>query len=354
MMRALAVVWLLLLLVSRSLSEQDALAAGCEGATVQAAGAAEECYAVAQAAISAQPALGLVIAGGNPTFGTAGGTGLRLGVVPRTSASLRLNVVGVKLPDIIGNAVPGTLGDVTKRFGAPVPSLLGDLSISLTRGVTLTPGLGGIGAISLLGSGSWLPLDQLGLDGFTNSPNLAWGFGGRLHLLNESFVAPGIAVSVMRRGFGTLRFGDICKGLDPLEGTQTSACTGPGDPGEILFDLTDWSGRAVVSKHLLGFGLTAGLGYDRYGSDVSFGVRAPEPIVGANPTPLFRFGRQELESTRWTMFGNASYTLIFGTIGLEAGWQQGDAPISSFDDIGSDFDPSSGTWFGSLGARLAL
>lgn len=343
------------LLLAAPLGAQGSLEAACNEATVQAAGAYDECLAVVQAAVSAQPALGLVIAGGNPTIGSAGSTGLRMGFIPRTSAGIRLNVVGVKLPDIIGNSVPGTVGDVTRRFGAPVPSLLGDLSVAVTRGASLAPGLGGIGAISLLGSASWLPFDQLGIDGFNNSANVAWGFGGRIHVLNESFVAPGIAVSVMRRGFGTLRFGDVCEGLDPLEGTGgTSACTGPGDPGEVLFDLTDWSGRAVVSKHLLGFGLTAGLGYDRYASDLDFGVRAPEPIVGANPTPIFRFRNQELDSSRWTVFGNASYTLIFGTIGLEAGWQQGEAPLSSFENIGSDFDPRSGTWFGSLGARVAL
>ena len=45
---------------------------------------------------------------------------------------------------------------------------------------------------------------------------------------------------------------------------------------------------------------------------------------------------------------------LVATLGLEAGWQQGTAPVSGFDDLQSDFNPKDGTWFASLGMRLAL
>lgn len=344
-----------LLLASTPVAAQSSLGAACDRAEVQAVGAVDECFAAVQAAVAAQPALGLVIAGGNPTLGTAGGTGLTLGVVPRTSAGVRLNVVGVKLPDILADEIGGTIGDLTSRFGAPVPAVIGDVSLALTQGVSLAPGLGGIGAISALGSASYLPVRLLGIDGFEDSPDVAWGLGARFHLLEESFIAPGISVSVMRRQLATIQFGDVCEGIDPGEGaSELATCAGDGDPGEARFNLADWSGRAVASKHFLGFGLTAGLGYDRYGSDLAFGFRAPQPAPAGDVTPIFRFRNQDLDSDRWTVFGNASYTLIFGTIGIEGGWQQGTAPITGFQDIGSDFDPESGTWFGSLGARLSL
>ena len=342
------------------LAGQSSLESICDRQDVTLAGAGDECLAAVQAAISAQPALGLVIAGGNPTLGTAGGAGLRLGVLPRVSAGLRLNVVGVGLPDIVAAEIPGTVGDITRRFGAPAPALIGDASIALTEGFGFAPGLGGIGAISVLGSAALLPFRALGVEGFEDSPDIAWGIGGRLHLLQESFVAPGISVSVMRRQLATVRFGDVCPGTtvsvqdgeDPETGTFP--CATEGDPGEVEFDLGDWSGRLVASKHLLGFGLTAGIGYDEYSSDVGLGFRSPERVPGTNTTIAFRSFGHELESSRWILFGNASYSLLVATIAAEAGWQQWDAPITGFRNIGSDFDPESGTWFGSIGVRVGL
>lgn len=353
-MRVFSAVFVLVLLTPLGVQGQAALEAFCSRSEVQLAGATEECFAAVQAAVSAQPALGLVIAGGNPTIGTAGGAGLRLGLVPRVSAGARLNLVGVKLPGILADEIPGRLGEAARRFGAPVPAFIGDASIALTDGISVAPGLGGIGAISLLGSASYLPFHLLGVDGFEDAPDVAWGLGARVHALQESFVAPGISFSVTRRQLATIQFGDICEGINTGEGGEIGLCGSTGDPGEVRFDLADWSGRLVASKHLLGFGLTAGLGYDSYGSDVSVGFRAPERVPGTSVTPIFRLRNAELDTTRWTVFGNASYSLIFGTIGLEAGWQQGEPPITGFQELGSDFDPDSGTWFGSLGARLSL
>ncbi|HUE96319.1 MAG TPA: hypothetical protein VMN39_06645 [Longimicrobiaceae bacterium] len=345
---------LLFLLAAPAAHGQSSLEAVCGRTEVRAVNAVDECLAAVQAALSAQPALGLVIAGGNPTLGTAGAAGLRLGVIPRTSAGIRLNLVGVRLPGILAEEIPGRIGEVTGRFGAPVPAILGDFSIALTEGLGVAPGLGGIGAISLLGSASYLPFRHLGIDGFDDAPDVAWGIGARVHILQESFVVPGVSVSLMRRQLATLQFGDVCVGIQPGEANGVGTCAGSGDPGEVRFNLVDWSARAVASKHLLGFGLTAGLGYDRYGSDLAFGFRAPEPVPGTSITPIFRVLDEALESSRWTVFGNASYTLIFGTIGVEAGWQQGTSPITGFRDIGSDFDPKSGIWFGSAGVRLSL
>ena len=124
--------------------------------------------------------------------------------------------------------------------------------------------------------------------------------------------------------------------------------------GEFSFDLTDWSARLVASKRLLGIGATLGVGYDRYESDLGFGFRGEEVITGTQLVPVFRVTEESLDSDRWAVFGNLSYTLLVATLGLEAGWQQGTAPISGFDDLQSDFNPKDGTWFASLGMRLAL
>lgn len=360
MKRVLAVLFLLLAGVGRA-GAQEELASSCERAEVAAIGADEACLAAVQAAISGQPSLGLVIAGGNPTFGTAGGTGLRLNVVPRTTASLRLNVVGVKLPGIIADEIGGTLGDAAEKFGAPIPSLLGDMSIALTEGFSPAPGLGGIGAISAIGSLSYLPFGLVDLDGFNETPDFAWGIGARVHLLNESFIAPGLSASVIRRSLSPIQFGNICRSGFIQGGVSTGSppvltgtCAGEGDLGEFRLNLTDWSGRLVASKNLLALNLGAGIGYDRFSSDLSYGFRAPETVPGSSATTVYRVGQLDLESERYTVFGSASLTILLGTLGVEAGWQQGEAPITNFRDIDTDFTPEDGTWFGTLGLRLSI
>src|SRR5690606_19378630 len=100
------------------LAAQDSLTAYCDHPVVQQF-AAEACLAAVQAGVSAQPALGIAIAGGNPTIGTAGGAGLRMGVVPRVSVGLRLNVVAVRLPDLLTNELEGSVRSFTRRYGAP-------------------------------------------------------------------------------------------------------------------------------------------------------------------------------------------------------------------------------------------
>jgi hypothetical protein len=360
-MRAVLAASLLLGVFHASLAAQQGLEAHCDAPEVHHLGAYEACVAAAQAVVSAQPALGILIAGGNPTIGTAGPAGLRLGIVPRISAGARVNVVAVRLPDILAEQIPGQAGAITRRFGVPAPALGGDVSLTLTDGFDLAPGIGGLGAVSLLGGATYLPFSLLGVEGFERE-HLAVGIGGRVHVLRESFVAPGVSLSVMHRWMGTVAFGDVCPaGAVPISTTavngaqrETGTCPGPGNPGEFSFDLTGWSGRLVASKRFLGLGFTAGLGHDRFGSDLDFGFRGDDPLPGASAAPVVRVTDERLDSSRWSVLANLSYTLLVGTIGLEAGWQQGNPPIRGFRDLQGDFDPRGGTWFGSLGARISL
>jgi hypothetical protein len=341
---------------------QESLEAVCAQVPVGALGAHEACVAAGQAATSAQPVLGALIGGGNPTLGTAGAPGFRLGIIPRVTVGARANFVPVRLPDVLAQQVPGQLGALTRRFGVLAPALMGDAAIGITEGFNVAPGLGGIGGLSLLGSASVLPFRTFGVDGFDRErADIAWGIGGRLHLLRESFVAPGVSLSLMRRSLGAVGFGDVCpQGVQPfpVPGTappqEITVCVGPGDVGEFRFDLTDLSTRLVASKTLLGLGGTVGLGHDRFRSTIDFGFRGREAVPGTNVTPAFRSTDHELSVSRWTVFGNLSYSLLVATLGLEAGWQQGTPPITGFRDIGSEFDPRGGAWYTSLGARLSL
>lgn len=308
------------------------------------------CAAVAQAVDAAQPQLGILMAGGNPTLGTASTGGVRLGLIPRVSLSGRVNVVAARLPDI--REVRQEDGEtVTGQFRVPAPAVGANLSLGLTQGFSVAPMMGGFGAIDLLGSVSVLPLGLLNDDFGDNA--FAWGAGARVGLLRESFLTPGVSVSLMYRDMGSIRFGQVCEGEEvPVPGENTFVCGGrPGDFGEIDFGLSNWSARAAVSKRLLGLGLTGGVGFDRFRTDADLA------FVSSGPLSFVREYRRlddvRVRNDRWSAFLDLSYTILIGSLVAEAGWMQGASPIDGF-PAASDFDPKQGTFFGSLGARLSL
>jgi hypothetical protein len=316
----------------------------CTNGTVPVV-AAEECAIVAQAVDAAQPQLGILMAGGNPTLGTASTGGVRLGLIPRVSLTGRINVVGARLPDIREEA-----DGETDKFTLPAPAVGANLSIGLTQGFSVAPMIGGFGAIDLLGSVSVLPLSLLEEDFGDNA--FSWGAGARVGLIRESFVTPGVSVSLMYRSLGDVSFGQVCSGSEVPAGDNRSVCSSTDDDfGEIKFGLDNWSARAAVSKRLLGLGLTAGVGYDKFETDADFAFRAPGPPVGTEQ--VYRFNDIAVDNDRWSAFLDASFTILFGSIVGEVGWMQGSDPIENFPST-SDFDPKEGTWFGSVGARLSL
>jgi hypothetical protein len=309
--------------------------------------AQSRCAAVAQAVDAAQPQLGILLAGGNPTLGTASTGGVRLGLIPRFSVTARVNVVAARLPDIREVQSSGGSVDVAE-FRVPAPAVGANVSLGLTNGFSVAPMIGGFGAIDLLGSVTVLPLALAGDDFGDNA--YSWGAGARVGLMRESFITPGVSVSLMYRNLGEVQFGDVCQGSEVSVGGNRSTCAGEGDFGEISFGLTNLSGRAAISKRLLGLGLTAGVGYDKFNTDANFAFRSP---VIAGTEQIIRFEDVEVDNDRWSAFLDGSFTLLFGSIVGEIGWMQGADPIGNFPST-SDFDPKEGTWYGSAGIRLSL
>ena len=333
--------------------EESDLAATCASVPAEAR---DVCLTVAQGAESAQPQLGILIAGGNPVLGTASTGGVRLGFLPRVSAGVRLNLVFARLPDIVADQTGGAVQAVNDVVGVPAPALGGNVSVGLTQGVSLAPTIGGFGAIDLLGSATWLPFRALGVEGFDEStPDFAWGGGVRVGLLRESFVTPGVSVSVMYRRLGEVGFGEVCPGTETPAGGGEAICAGEeGDVGEFEFDLSGWSYRAAVSKRLLGVGLTAGVGFDDYDSDVRYGVRYQVTnSTGQTLTRVRRSPTLKVDNGRWSAFLDGSFTLLVASVTAELGWMQGGDAIQGFPSA-SDFDPGEGNFFGSLGMRISL
>lgn len=342
-------------------AQQSGAGAACAHDEVPAS-ARETCYAVAQAVESAQPQLGILVAGGNPTLGTASTGGLRLGVLPRVSASARVNLVFVRLPDILAREAGAAARRLNEAVGLPAPALTGTATVGVYPGVSVLPTVGGVGAVDLLGSVTWLPFRGVGLDDFTDaSAALAYGAGVRVGLLRESFVVPGASVSLMYRSLGRVQYGGVCDQAAPTgqsaargHRVESGVCAGDGDLGELGFDLSNWSGRATVGKRLLGLGLAAGVGYDRFDSDAAFGFRLPPAEESQMEGRFVRVRDLELDSGRWSAFVNGSFTALVATLAVEAGWLQGSGPIPGFGAGAGEFDPRSGSWFGSVGFRLAL
>lgn len=359
-MKKVVLAGVLATLIAAPAAAQSNMAAPCDEPEIRNHSQAYNlCVAVAQAVESAQPQLGILASGGNPTLGTASAGGMRFGFMPRVSASARVNLVFIRLPEILAQQAGESAQQLNERFGLPAPALGGAVSVGVFPGFSPLPLVGGIGAIDLLGSATWFPFKAFDLEGFgEDAPDLAWGVGARVGILRESFVMPGISASLMYRRLGQVSFGDVCPNPSPGSTVRQrpgytfehGSCSDPGDSGEFEFDLSSWSTRLAVSKRLLGFGLTAGVGHDRHSSGLGYGVEVPGFLGGRD---FVRVTGLDLSSGRMNAFANASFTLLVATLALEAGWMQGSDPLPEFSGD-SAFDPRSGTFFGSVGARLSF
>lgn len=317
------------------------------------AGARETCLSVAQAVASVQPQLGILLAGGNPTLGSASTAGLRLGVAPGSGATGKVSFVPIRMPDV--------LEGLQEQRTIPAPAVSGTLSLNLFRGTDLAPTVGGIGSVDLLGSVVWIPLRALDISSFRlESSEFSYGLGARVGVLRESFTLPGASVSVMYRRFNEVGYGSVCRA--PVTGTggsgegyrfSSGVCGGGGDPGEFLLDLTALSGRGVVGKQIGQLGLAAGVGLDRYESDLGIGFRAPEGTLEGSLGYVARAADLDLVSERLSAFGNATFTTLVTTFALEVGWMEGGEPLPGY-PAGNEFDPARGILFGSVGVRLSF
>jgi hypothetical protein len=340
-------------------AQEAGVAAPCSRAGVPS-GARDVCHSVAQAVASAQPQLGLLLAGGNPTLGSVSSAGLRLPGSPGLSVSGRVNLVPIRLPDLLDREALAAGEGVSGERTIAAPALAVTASVNLSRGTDLAPTIGGIGSVDLLGSASWVPLRALDVSSFRlESDEFAYGVGARIGVLRESFTLPGASVSVMYRHFNEVGFGSICPvpvtasaGTDEGYRFSSGTCPTSGDPGEFALDLTNWSGRGVIGKQLGRVGIAAGVGFDRFESDVGLGFRAPAGGVAGAAGYIARASDLDVVSDRWSAFANASFTTLVTTFALEAGWMQGGEPLAGFS--GGEFDPRGGTLFGSFGVRLSL
>jgi len=279
------------------------------------------CARLAEAAEVTQARVGLGFTGGNPVPGTGSTLGRRIRRVPRVSVAARITGVDTDLPPI------SSIGS-SNEVGFFLPTFNVDAAVGILNGMSLAPTVGGFGSADLLLSygRSSLPGD----DGFEDSPS-SWGVGARVGILRESFVVPGVSVSAMYRRIGDIDFGDRA-----LE--RRDAFFGLSDNSVLSL-------RGTVGKRLLMLGATAGVGYDKYKSDVE--------IVLENPDDGDVYSLNErVKTDRTTLFGNLSWSMLILHISGEVGWQSGGDALPTPTNFESQSEK--GTWYGSLAVRLSI
>jgi hypothetical protein len=285
---------------------------------VQGPGSA--CAEALQALASGAPQFGMVAAAGNPVPGVDGTRGVTLGLVPKTSASLRVSAGRVRLPDLDASQ--------TERSLTPVALKLGTATRLFEGAAT------GAGAVDLL-----LEAGVLSGAGDGGGTAAVLGVGGRLALLRETFGVPGVALSGMFRHVGPIRYGRSC--FDP------SRCMGLN--GEADLGVDDISARLTVGKRVGPVGLLGGAGWDRFstagGSIVYRGIGGIEDTNVTLAT--------DAEDSRWSVFGNLSYGLTIGSLVGELGWMGGGDAARGYSP-GTGYDPGQGTLFGSIALRIQL
>ncbi len=308
-----------------AVTAQQELAQRCAGIPVDPT--RRFCNLLAEAIEIAQPRIGLALTGGNPLPGAASTLGMRLGALPRVSVAARVTGVKLDLPPIEDF-------NSNTDIDAFLPALNIDAAVGVYSGLSLLPTVGGFASLDLVASVGTVPIPND--DGFQTDRATSWAVGARLGILRESFTAPGISVTALYRRFGDISFGD--RQLVAADAYFESS-------GFRVLSL-----RGVVGKRLLVIGATAGLGYDRYQSDLAFGVSNPG-IVGP---ARFDFRQDDFASDRVTAFGSLQWTMLILSIVGEVGWQSGGdeflAPLPS----GRSSASEKGAYYGSFAVRVAI
>lgn len=282
------------------------------------------CYSIAEAIAVGLPRLGIAFSSGNPVPGAASTLGERVGSMPRLSGDARITLLSLELPPI------GRM-NASPEIGATLLTLNIDASVGIFGGIALLPTVGGFASLDLLGSIGTMALPED--EGFDTGRVHSWALGARLGILRESFTAPGISITGVYRRLGSPSFGD----------RQLQSQDAYFEANSLRVQ----SLRAVVGKRVLGLGALAGVGIDRYQSEVSFGQ-------GGSGQPRFDFQVPDFETSRFNAFGSLHWTTLIVSLVGEIGWQSGGDELTAPLPAGQSTATGQGTLYGGLAVRLAL
>jgi hypothetical protein len=271
--------------------------------------------------------LGTWVAGGNPTLGQ-GGT---LGGLGHFSVGVRANVMKATIPRV---------GDIQVQAGPPVstnipsddkwvglPSV--DVAVGLFKGFNV--GVATIGGVDALVNVAYLPSYSKNSIR-VGAENDKWkiGFGGRLGILQETLLLPGVGVSYMVRDLPTA----VLSGEDNSGNTVSI--------GDYRIRTKQW--RLTASKKVLFLGLAAGVGQDKYDTRASLTYN----VNGSTPNAPIDL---RISPTRTNYFADLSFNLLLAHFVAEIGRVSG-GDISTFNTFSTG--ASAARTYGSLGIRFGL
>ena len=271
--------------------------------------------------------IGTWVAGGNPTLGQ-GGT---LGGPGHISIGVRANVMKATIPSVdqihvqAGPPLSTQIPSRERWVGLPVA----DIAIGLFKGIPV--GVTHIGGIDALVNVAYLPsYTQHSLHVGAQSGKWKLGFGGRIGIVQESLLTPGVGVSYMVRDL------------------PVAELSGADNSGNVV-SITDYrirmkQWRITANKHFLFLGLAAGVGQDQYDSKASltYDVNGNKP---ASPIPL------HISPKRTNYFADVSFNLLLAHFVAEIGRVTG-GDVTTFNTFSTD--ASAARNYGSLGIRIGL
>ncbi|HLA90812.1 MAG TPA: hypothetical protein VJL28_10330 [Gemmatimonadaceae bacterium] len=281
------------------------------------------------------PQLSTALAGGNATLGQ-GGTLAGWG---HFAIDVRGTAVRGALPNL-DNVGLNTSGAQASTFTAEeqfVPAVSANAAIGLWRGYSL--GVSHIGGVDALVTATYLQDVEGGDVKLTlTGGNLKFGYGVRVGLLEESLLAPGVAVTYLKRDLPTMS----------IVGTVSSSGTGSGGSIELhSYSVKTTAWRVTASKNLLIFGFVAGYGQDKYESSGAVAVTVNAP-GGAQEGD----GSTKLSMTRTNMFGGLSVNLLLFKVVGEIGKVSGGSVPTPLNNFGASATESR-TYY-TLGVRIAI
>ena len=313
----------------------------CPHGTTNALGIPDDQRATEDACVKAidlfkylAPQLATTIAGGNAILGS----GSTLGGIGHISFGLRVNALAGSLPrvdrvslDVVNGAQQTNFETRDQIVALPAA----DLALGLFGGLPL--GLTNIGGIDLLVSASYLPeFEASDVSVKVPGGSIQLGFGGRLGLIQESLLLPGVSLSLLRRGLPTV---------------DVSARAQNGDSVAVTdFEVEATSWRLVASKSFLVFGLTVGGGRDRYefSADATADVNVPTRGRVVRTVNGIEANLKTLNRTIY--FADLAWHLPFFRLVGEIGQVSG-GEIDTFNTFSGD-DADKSRVFGSIGARI--
>jgi len=274
------------------------------------------------------PQLGLLLVGGNAVAGEHSA----LRGPGHVSLGIRANGFRAALPRV-EERTPATTGAVASDYAVEsqwVAAPVLDAAIGLFRGVPLA-GTYALGVDALVNVAYIPSVDENDLTVDVPDGSFKFGLGGRLGVLAETFMTPGIAFTWLRRDLPTLDIAGRVSG-DAL------------DVRDMRVQTTAW--RVVAGKNLSVVGLAVGGGRDRYetSADAQVTINRVVPAVTSSVVAA----RQVLDRTNF--FANATLNLPALRLVAEVGRVSGGriATYNRFSGERAD-DPRS---YASLGLRV--